>query len=121
MRASYKHPLLESSSSVAPPPPPSSSDPTVEEYVDPIAAVDSPPSTSSDFGIWSMLDTVMTVQAIYDKLLVDVLMELQALCVNLVSVRQSPPPPPFDDESSLPFGNSSQKIGVPMDGDKGRF
>ena len=40
---------------------------------------------------------------------------------DLVSVRRSSLPPPFDDESSLPFGNLSQKGGVHMDGDKGRF
>ena len=51
----------------------------------------------------------------------DVLTELQALRANLVSVRRSSLPPPFDDESSLPFGNLSQKGGVHMDGDKGRF
>ena len=40
----------------------------------------------------------MTVQAAHDQLLVDVLSELQALCVDLASVRRSTPPPPFDDE-----------------------
>ena len=51
MRASSKHPRVESSLGVAPPPPPSSGDPTVEEYVDLIAAVDPPPSTSGDSSI----------------------------------------------------------------------
>ena len=37
--------------------------PTVEAYVDPIAAVDPPPSSSGDSSIWSTLDIVMTVQA----------------------------------------------------------
>ena len=63
MRASSKRPCVESSSSVAPPLPSSSSDPTAEEYVDPMAIVDPPPSTSGDSSIWSMLDTVITVQA----------------------------------------------------------
>ena len=49
------------------------------------------------------------------------LTELQVFRVELVSFRRSPPPSPFDDESSLPFGNSSQKGGVHMDGDRGRF
>ena len=121
MRASYKRPRVESSSGVAPPPPPSSSDLTAKEYVNMTAAVDPPPSTSGDSSIRSMLDTVMTVQAAHGQLLVDVLTELQALRADLTSIRRSPPPPPFDDESRLPFGNSSQKGGVHMDGDRGRF
>ena len=79
MRASSKHPRVESSSGAAPSPPPSSSDPIAEEYVDPTAAVDLPPSTSSDSSIQSMLDTVMTVQATHGQLLVDVLTELQEI------------------------------------------
>ena len=98
MKASSKRPRVESSSSAAPPPPPSG-DPTTEEYVDPMTAVDPPPSTSNDSSIWSMLDTVMTVQAAHDQLLVDVLTNLQALRVDMVSIRRTPPPPPFDDES----------------------
>ena len=54
MRASSKHPRVESSSGVAHRPPPSSSDPTAEKYVDPPAAVDPPPFTSGDSSIWSM-------------------------------------------------------------------
>ena len=99
MRASSKRPRVESSSGVASPPPPSSSDPKAKEYVDPTAAVDPPPSTSGDSSIWSMLDTVMTVQVAHDQLLVNVLTELQALCVDMASFRRSTPPPPFDDES----------------------
>ena len=63
----------------------------------------------------------MTVQAAHDQLLVDVLTELQALRVDLASVRRSTPPPPFDDEPWFPFVNSSQKRGVHIDGDRGRF
>ena len=52
-----------------------------------------------------MLDTVMTIQAAYGQLLLDVLIEFQALWVDLASARDSTPqPPPFDDESWLPFG-----------------
>ena len=40
----------------------------------------------------------MTIQAVQGQILVDVLTELQALRVDLVSSRRSPPPP-FDDES----------------------
>ena len=63
MKASSKRPRVESSSGVAPPrpPPPFSGDPIAEEYVDPIAAVNPPPSSLSDSSIRSMLDTVMTV------------------------------------------------------------
>ena len=91
---------VSTSSGPAPlPPPPPSGDPTSKEYVDPTAVVDPPPSTSGDSSIRSMLDTVMIVQVAYGKLLVDVLTELQALCSDLASIRQSPPPPLFDDES----------------------
>ena len=45
-----------------------------------------------------MLDTVMTIQATHGQILVDVLMELQALRVDLASVRRSSPPPPSNDE-----------------------
>ena len=99
MRASSKHPRVESSSGVAPPPPPSSSDPTTEEFVDTMVAVDPPPSTLGDSSIRSMLDTVMTIQTAHGQLLVNVLTELQALRADLASIRQTPSPPPFDDES----------------------
>ena len=99
MRASSKHPHVKSSLGVAPPPPPSSSDLTVEEYVNLTASVNPPPSTSGDSSIRSMLDTIMTIQATHGQLLVNVLTELQALYVDLASIRRSPSPPPFDDES----------------------
>ena len=98
MRASSKRPRVESSLGVAPPPFSSLGDPTADEYVDPTTATAPPPSTSDDSSIRHMLDTVMTVQAAHGQLLVDVLMELQALHAELVSFRWSPPPPPFDDE-----------------------
>ena len=41
----------------------------------------------------------MIVQVVHGQILVDVLVELQALHVDLASVRHSSPPPPFDDES----------------------
>ena len=100
MRASSKRPRVESSSGIALPPPPSSSgDLTAEEFVDSTNATTPSPSTSDDSSIHRMLDTVMTVQAVHGQLLVDVLMELPALCANLASFRWSPPPPPFDDKS----------------------
>ena len=98
MKASSKRPKVESSTGDASRPP-SSSDPSVKEFVDPTAFVDPPPSSSSDASIRSMLETVMTVQAAHGHILVDVLAKLQALRVDLVSVRHSTPPPPFDDES----------------------
>ena len=99
MRASSKCPRVESSSSVEPPPPPSLGDSITDAFVDSIAAAAPPPSTSDDSNIRRMLDTVITIQAAHGQLLVDMLMELQALCVDLASFRRSPPPPPFDDES----------------------
>ena len=63
LKASSKHPRVESSTCDASRPPPSG-DPTAEEYVDPTAAMDPPPSTSSDSSLRAMLDTVMTVQAV---------------------------------------------------------
>ena len=63
----------------------------------------------------------MTIQATYEQILLDVLTELQALCADLIGVRQSSPPPPFDDEPRLPFGNSSQKGRVQIDGERGSF
>ena len=99
MRVSFKRPRVGSSLSVAHPPSPSSSDPTAKEFVGPTAAAAAPPpSTSEDFGLHRMLDTIMTIQAAHGQLLVDVLMELQALRAELASFRWSPPPPPFDDE-----------------------
>ena len=101
MRASSKHPRVESSSGVAaaPPPPPSLGDPTIEEFVDLTATIAPSPSASNDSSIRHMLDTVMTVQAVHGQLLVDMLTELQALRADLASFRRSYPPPPFDDES----------------------
>ena len=80
MRASSKRPRVESSLGFAPPPPPpppppSLGDPIIEEFVDLTAVVAPSPSTSDDSSIRRMLDTVMTVQAAYGQLLVDVLTE----------------------------------------------
>ena len=69
----------------------------------------------------SLYVTVITVHVAHGQLLVDKLAELQALRAELASFKWSHPPHPFDDESWLPFGNSSQKGGVHMDGDRGRF
>ena len=98
MKASSKRPRVESSTGDASRPP-SSGDPSAEEYVDPTTTIDPSPSSSSDSSIQSMLDTVMTVQAMHGQILLDVLTELQALCVVLAGARRSSPPPPFDNES----------------------
>ena len=97
MKASSKRLRVESSTG-ATTQPLSSGNPTAEAYVDPTIAIDPPPFASGDSSIWSMLDTVITVQAVHGQLLVDVLIELQALHANLASIRRSSPPPPFDDE-----------------------
>ena len=76
MRTSSKHPRVESSSGVAPPPLSSTCDPSAKAYVDLTAAATPPPSTSDDLDIRCMLNTVMTIQVAYGKLLVDVLIEL---------------------------------------------
>ena len=99
MRARSKRPKVESSSGVASPPPPSSGDPIADEYVDSTTAAAPPPFTSDNSSIRCMLDIIMTVQAAHGQLLVDVLMELQALRADLASFRRSPPPPSFDVES----------------------
>ena len=98
MKASSKRPRVESSTGASRPP--TSSDPTAEEFVDPTAVVEPLASSLGDTFIRSMLDSVMTVQAMHGQLLLDVLTELQALRADLVSTRGSTPqPPPFDDES----------------------
>ena len=97
MKASSKCPRVESSTGDASRPPPFG-DPFAEEFDDPTVAVDPPPSSSSVASLRSMLDTIMIVQVAHGQILVDVLAELQALRVDLVSVQRSPPPPPFDDE-----------------------
>ena len=58
LKASSKHPRVKSSTCAASMP--HFSDPTVEDYVDPIATVDPPPSSSSESSIRSMLETIMT-------------------------------------------------------------
>ena len=98
MRASSKHPRVESSFNVAPPPPSSTGDPSVEVYVDPTAAAAPPFCTSDDSDIRCMLETVMTDQAAHGQLWVDMLTELQSLRADLAGLRWSPPPPPFVDE-----------------------
>ena len=97
MRASSKCPRVETSG-VAPPPSSSTGTATVEEPVDPAAAADVlPPSTSDDSDIRCILETVMTVQAAHGQILVDMIDELRAFRADLEHLRRSPPPSPFDD------------------------
>ena len=99
LKASSKHPRVESFIGDASRPL-TSSDPTAEEYVDPTTAVGPLPSSSSNLSLQSILDIVMTVQVAHGLILLDVLTELQALRANLVGAKGStPPPPPFDDDS----------------------
>ena len=58
LKASSKHPRVKSSTCATSMP--HFSDPTIEDYVDPIATVDPPPSSSSESSIRSMLETIMT-------------------------------------------------------------
>ena len=100
MRASSKHPKVESSS-VTPPPLSSTGDTSAEASIDPAtAAVDAvpPPSSLDDSNIRRTLETVMTVPAAHGQLFVDMLDELRSLQADLESLRRSPQPPPFDDE-----------------------
>ena len=60
MKASSKFPRVEFSLGVASHPS-SLGDPSAEEFVDPTAAIDPPPSTSGDSSIQSILDTVITI------------------------------------------------------------
>ena len=99
MRENSKHLRVEPSST-APPPPSSTGTTSSEASVDPVIATTTvvpPPSTSDDFDIRRMLETIMTVQAAYGKLLVDMLNELRALRADLAHLRHSPSPPPFND------------------------
>ena len=98
MKSSSKCLRVESSTGDASRPPPSG-DPSTKEFIDPTAAIDPPPYASDDSSLQGMLETVMTIQAAHGQILVDVLVELQALHGDLESVQHSSPPPPFDDES----------------------
>ena len=98
MKASFKRPRVESSTGDASRPP-SSSDPFAEAYVDPIATVDPPPSTSSNSSLRAMLDNILTIQAAHRQILLDVLNEVAVLQVDLVHARGSTPQAPHSDES----------------------
>ena len=54
LKVSSKRPRVESSTGASRPP--TSGDATTEEFVDPIAVVEPPASSSSDSSLWSMLE-----------------------------------------------------------------
>ena len=72
------------SSGVVPPPPSSTSVDTAEASGAAVANVDVPPLTTSNVSdIRRTLDHVLTVQAAYGQILVDVLNEIRGLHVEL--------------------------------------
>ena len=86
------------SSGVGPPTPSSTGTDTAESSS--VATVDAdvpPPTTSDDSDIRRMLEHVLTVQAAYGQILVDVLDEIRGLHAELAQFRRSSSPPPFDD------------------------
>ena len=54
-------------------------------------------TTSDDSDIRRTLDHVLTIQAAYGQILVDVLDEIRGLHAELAQFRRSSSPPPFDD------------------------
>ena len=97
LRVGSTHPRGESFGAV--PPSPSSTGVDIAEASGAAAVdADGPPSTASDdLDIQRMLDYVLTVQAAHGQILVDVLDETRALCIELAQFRRFSPPPPFDD------------------------
>ena len=84
------------SSGVVPPPPSSIGADAAETSGAATTDADVPPPTiSDDSDIRRTLDCVLTVQAAYEQILVDVLDEIRALCAKLAQFSYSSPPPPF--------------------------
>ena len=87
MRVGPTHPR-GASSGVVPPPPSSTGTDMVEVFG--AAAADGdvpPPTTSDDSDIRCMLDHVLTVQAAYGQILVDVFDKIHALCAEFAQFR----------------------------------
>ena len=83
MRVGSIRPKGESSGAV-PPPPSSTSADTAEVFGAAAADANVPsPTTSYDSDIRRTLDHVLIVQAAYGQILVDVLDEIRALCIEL--------------------------------------
>ena len=84
------------SSGAVPPPPSSTGADDAETSGAAVTDADvPPPTTSDDSDIRRTLDHVLTVQVVHGQILVDVLDEIRALCVELAQFRCSSPPPPF--------------------------
>ena len=83
---------------VVPPPPSSTGADAAEASGAAAADADVPPPTASDDSdIRRTLDHVLTIQAAYGQILVDMLNKIRGLRVELAQFRQSLPPPPLDD------------------------
>ena len=81
------------------PPPPFSTGADVAEASS-VATTDAdvpPPTASDDSDIRHTLDHVLTVQAAYGQILVDVLNKIHGLRAELAQFHRSSPPPPFND------------------------
>ena len=86
------------SSGVVPPPPSSTGADAAKASGAATADADVPPPTASnDSDIRRTLDHVLTVQAAYGQILVDMLNKIRGLRAELAQFRRSSPPPPFDD------------------------
>ena len=81
------------------PPPPSSTGADAAKASGAAAADDDvpPPTATDDSDIRRTLDHVLTVQAAYGQILVDMLNKIRGLRAELAQFRRSSPPPPFDD------------------------
>ena len=98
MRKNSKRPRVEPSGTA--PPLSSTGTPFGEASANPVgvaAAAVPPPSASDHFDIRRTLETIMTIQATYGQIFVDLLDELHALRADLAHLRRSPSPPPLDD------------------------
>ena len=81
-----------------PSPPSSTGADAAETFGAAAATVDIPPPTTlDDSDIRRTLDHVLTVQAAYGQILVDVLNKIHGLRAELAQFHRSSPPPPFND------------------------
>ena len=95
MRVAPSCPRDASSGAVLPPPSSTGAD-AAEVFGAGAADADvPPPTTSNDSDIQHTFDHVLTVQAAYGQILVDVLDEIRALRAKLAQFRRSSTPPPF--------------------------
>ena len=97
LKVAPSRPRGASSSAVPPPPSSTGADATETSGAGAADADVLPSTTSDDLDIRRTLDHVLTVQAAYGQILVDVLDEICGLRIELAQFRKSLPPPPFDD------------------------